>query len=291
MLSQILHNLALSIEENRGRAGIAQDKRIVSIYESYKAQLDANDSIATAALAFTSNNENANSNNGGSAKPPFILLNKSKQTKTNSRRKTGGALGDAGEEESNREAGKQIIFLEKRAALLEKRTGMMERSRDQDVFAMQRENAKLISEMHELQKTNITLKRQIAASAKQSTIDANGEERGTLELDDDPRTNVLHTETEQKERRRIGSAMPRAQTAAPKRAVRQRPKSASVIVNRTAVANDMAQSQSHAVPKKKPMTGSVFRAMRAMSSVDNDKLMMYMNRVEEQEKACLSFYV
>ena len=36
------------------------------------------------------------------------------------------------------------------------------------------------------------------------------------------------------------------------------------------------------------MTGSVFRAMREMSSVDQTKMMSYMNRVEEQDKELAS---
>ena len=111
--------------------------------------------------------------------------------------------------------------------------------------------ARLLCEMHELQKTNMTLKRQLTNGAKDEGQDAQG--------------------AEQQPARRGADAA----AAAPRR---QRPKSASVASGGASASRE----------RKRPMTGSVFRAMREMSSVDQNKMMSYMNRVEEQDKELAS---
>ena len=308
-LSQVLHDIAMSIEDNRGRGGIAQDKRIVDIYDHYRTQLDANGSIATAmptqasvAATATANNENYGGGGNASAaalhgKPPFILLSKSRQTRLHSapaRRSTSATTGDGipigvpdtETSAGDREAGQQILYLEKRAALLEKRTGMIEKNKERDAFVMQRENARLLCEMHELQKTNITLKRQLASrtyggggsSSSGGGGDADAATTAAADIDGQSASGVeaggaggaTATATDSHSGGRGQSATRTASHTRP------RPKSASVL-----------SSTSHAAGRnqqKRPMTGSVHRAMRAMSSVDKDQMISCMNKVEEQEK-------
>ena len=224
MLSAMLHDVAVAIEDRKGQGGLAQDKRIVTMYESYRAMLDANRSIATAvpsaaakahvaaaeavAAGGGAGNVEAAVNGTRGAKPPFILLSKSNQagalaaappppvptrgggvSASRMIEALGGAAGvvDAGASGADaaagelgvrdREAGKQITVLERRNALLEKKAGMIERNRDRDAFVMQRENARLLCEMHELQKTNMTLKRQLTNGAKDEGQDAQGAEQ------------------------------------------------------------------------------------------------------------------